>query len=710
MAKKKSKIFPRDKILQLFKEKRYIKVVSKIKQFRIEGMDEVEVDALYIDALKLLSDERFRVGDIQRAIKDIESALNRGKNSELEFLKLKYLCYLDNFSDAKIYANELLQKYKNDKKIIFYSLLIELYLTNTIDKTQLKKVTKAKQEYIFALSAIFSDDIPLALKHLNNSRPRSKAEKNNIEALKAIVLQTTDGVVDGIKPLYKFLLSGDDTNLQNSKNVRASHDEIVKKFRLNSHQESLKKLIILDGYVDNDIVKKQNDPKLALNNITIMLEKGQDLDYMQVYKIFISYEKEFIKMPESIFVLIEIMNRFNTMSVSTKIVAFFKKYLEINAQKFPPFALNYILYKAFKYNILIENSVHVLESLFDKYGDKNIFYATLTFSVNYDTTVMYDEYKQYVDGVFKKYTQLYAIILKDMIQFIDTFEYAAIFLDKKELKSAGKKIESFLSIIKRIDDVDDKYKNLFLVMLNSFSKAVSLFEEDEFQSGYRDMKLVLKKYIDKFHYDTSKLCDEAEEFLESDETIFDSYNPNIVDAKYIKFKMALKAGLDPFVELENYPEMYEYFYMSDNKTAVFELIMEYARYEDLNDAVIRKIFRLTNFAYKHEFVRTTIQTVIINFAQEYLEVSQKIFQYILKNTDAQSVWYLNWLYSYMDMVDKNGLEKDKFFIESLNKFLDIQNRKKFKSIQKRYNLVLSRFITDDVKSKLSDKQQQIFEF
>jgi len=709
MAKKKSKIFPKDKLLKLFEEKRYIKVVSKIKQFRIEGMNDLDIDTLHIDSLRSLSHERFKVGDIQRAIKDIESALNIRQNNELEFLRLKYLCYLENFPEAKTYSDELLQRYKTDKKIIFYSLLVDVYLNNSIDKTQLKKVTKAKQEYILTLSAIFADDIPLALKHLKNSKPRSKAEKSNIEALKAILLQKTDGVSDDIKPLYKFLLFGDATNLQNSKNVREFKKEIEKNFKLSSEQENLKKLIMLDSSIDDNIVKKENNPKLALNNITMMLEKDQDLDYMDVYKIFISYEQEFIKMLESIFVLIDIITQFDTKQVSIKIISFFEKYLAINAKKFPRFVLNYILYKALFHSSFVEKSVNMVELLFDKYGDNDIFYTTLTFSPNYDAIVMYDKYKLSIDNIFKKYTQLNAIIIKDMIKFVDVLEYAALFLDEEELKSAGKKIESFLYIINKLSDIDNRYKNLFLEILNSFSKAIYLFEEEELKSGYDAMRIALKKYIDKFHYDTSKLCDEAEEFLESDETLLSDHKPNIIEEKYIKFKMALKTGLDPFIELENYPKMYEYFYIYENETAVFELIMEYARFEDLNDAVIRKIFRLANFDYKHEYVRTTIQTLLAKFAQEHLEVSQKIFQYILKNTNAQNVWYLNWLYTYMDMVDKYNLKKDEFFTESLNKFLDIQKRKKFKSIQKRYDLVLRRFTDESIKSEISNQQQQVFE-
>jgi len=710
MAKKKKKTFPKHKILELFKNQNYLKVVSKIKQFRIEGMDDLEVDTIHIDSLKILSNERYEAGDIRRAIRDIESALSIKPDKDLEFLRLKYLCYLDNFSDAKGYADKLLQKYKTDKKIIFYSLLIELYLNNQIDKTELKKVTKAKQEYLLAMYALFNNDIVLALKHLNSSKPRAKAEKNNIEALKAILLQKIDMQMKDIKPLYRFLLSGDDTSLQNTKNLRESKEEIVTKFKLNSNTENLKKLITLDHYIDNTIVKKENNPKLALNNITMMLEDNQELNYKEIYKIFISYEKEFVNIPESIYVLINIIKSSDTTSVAIKITSYFEKYLEINSKKLAPFALDYILYKLLFHNFTNKKSVRMVELLFNKYGNKDIFYTTLTFAANYDTIKMYDEHKVKVENIFKKYSHINAIVIGDIIRFIDSLEYTVIFLNAMELKDIAQKIENALYVIKDLSDMDEKYKNLFLELLNSFSKVIYLFDENELENGYDEIKIVLKKNIKKFNYKESQLCEEANELLESSISVPNSYTQNLIQEINIKFKMALKTGLNPFVELENYPDIYQYFYIYNDKTAVFELIMEYARFEDLSDEVITKIFRLTNFDPKSEFLRTTLQTLITQYAKEHLVVSQKIFQYILKTTNAQNVWYLNWLYIYMDMVDKYNLEKDEFFIQCLNIFLDIQNRKKFKSLQKRYDLVISRFDVGDAKNKTSPSEQQTFKY
>ncbi|MEA3227680.1 MAG: hypothetical protein U9P38_01275, partial [Campylobacterota bacterium] len=654
------------------------------------------VDAIHIDALKMLSSERFKVGDTGRAIRDIESALDIKEDKDLEFLRLKYLCYLDNFSDAKIYADALLQKYKSDKKIIFYALLIELYLNNRVDTTKLKKVTKAKQEYLFAIAALFNNDRDLALKHLNSSKPRAKVEKNNIEALKAIVLQTADIEIieiKDIKPLYRFLLSGDDTNLQNSKNMREFKEEIVTTFKSSNTEKSLKKLIELDSYIDNDIVKKESNKKLALNNITLMLEQNQELDYENIYKIFISYEKEFVDFVESIYTFIEIFKNFDSNSVAVKTVSFVDKYLKIHSEKLAPFALNYILYKLLFHNVTNEKAVKMIDLLFDKYSNKDIFYATLTFTANYDSIQTYDTYRVYVENFFKKYSYINSIVIINIIEFINSFEFAAIFLDSRALKSAASKIESYLYVLKNLSDIDMKYKSLFLELLNSFAKAIFLFEEDELERGYDDITIVLKKYIEMFNYEESQLCAEADEFLDNSTTVQNSYTPETIQEKLSKFKKALKNGSDPFVALENYPLLYEYFYSVADRTAVFDLIMEYDRFEDLSDEVIAKIFRLTDFDPTSEFIRTTVQTLITQYAKEHLDISQKIFQYILKSTDVQSVWYLNWLYSYMDMVDIHNLDKDPFFVKCLNKFLDIQGRKKFRTIQKRYALVLKRFDT-----------------
>ncbi|MEA1916508.1 MAG: hypothetical protein U9N42_03145 [Campylobacterota bacterium] len=710
MAKRKKKTFPKDKILGLFANQNYQKVVSKIKQFNIEGMDDLEVDKLHVDSLKMLSNERFEAGDIQRAIRDIELAISIKPDNSLEFLRLKYLCYLDSFSDAKIYSNELLQKYKSDKNIIFYSLLIELYLSNNIDDKQLKKVTKAKQEYLLAISALFSDNRELALKHLNNSKPRAKAEKENIEALKAILLQKTDFQSENIKPLYKFLLFGDDANLQNSKNSRKFRDEIIKNLKQDSNTNSLNKLISLDGYIDNAIVKKENNPKLALNNIIMMLEKQQEPDYWQIYKIFISYEKEFIQIPESIYVFINILNNVSTEPLINKTVSFVDKFLNTHIKKFTSFAIKYVLYKLLYFNLTEEKSVAIIEPLFDKYGDKDIFYTTLTLALNYDSQKMYNSYKEHVDSIFKKYNHINSNIVGDMVEVTNSLEYVLMFADDEDTKDISKKIENSLYVIKNLDDVDERYKTLFLKILNNYAKAISIFDEDELDSGYDDMKEVLKKYIDMFNYEESQFCEDAEEFLDSTANIQDEYDLDIAQQKYIKFKMALQTGYDPFVELNDYPDLFIYFYIQNNKTAVLDLIALYARFEELDDKVIIKIFRLTHFSYKSEPLRTTIQTLITQYAKENLEVSQKIFQYIIKSTNAENVWYLHWLYSYMDMVDVYSLAKDDFFISCLNTFLDTQKRKKFKSIQKRYALVVDRFCDECENSTILINQQQTFEF
>jgi len=550
----------------------------------------------------------------------------------------------------------------------------------------------------------------LALKHLNNSKPRAKAEKNSIEALKAILLQKTDLPTKDIKPLYKFLLFADDTNLQNSKNVRNFKDEILKNFKQSSSAKSLNKLITLEGYIDDAVVKKENNPKLALNNITMMLEKKQEPDYEQIYRIFISYEKEFIKLPESIYVLINILKNLETGSGGAKTVSFVEKYLEIHSKKLAPFAIEYILYKLLSFSFKNDKLVKRIELLFDKYSNKDIFYTKLTFAINYDTLSMYNSYKDSIENVFKKYSHTNTIIIKDIVEFISSLEYVLMFLDSQDTKNAIKKIEDSLSIIKNLDNVDKGYKSLFLNLLNSYAQAFSMFEQDELQKGYDDIRGVFKKYIDMFHYEESQFCEEAEEFLESSVVTQNSYTPNIVQEIYLEFKLALKTGTDPFVALENYPDIYVYFYIVKDKTAVFDLIMEYARFEDLSDEVIAKIFRLTDFDPKSEFLRTGIQTLITQYANEHLDIAQKIFQYILKTTHAENVWYLNWLYSYMDMVDVHNLEKDNFFTRCLDKFLDIQGRKKFKSIQKRYDLVVNRFCDEDVKKKTRSNKQQTFNF
>lgn len=63
-----------------------------------------------------MAEDNFALGDINRAMRDIESLLMIESSDEYRVIKLKYLCYMEHFKDAILFSNLLEYKKKRDLK------------------------------------------------------------------------------------------------------------------------------------------------------------------------------------------------------------------------------------------------------------------------------------------------------------------------------------------------------------------------------------------------------------------------------------------------------------------------------------------------------------------------------------------------------------------------------------------------------------------
>lgn len=98
--------------MTLFDTGSYQRVISRTKQFRVVDMGDDEMDELLNRSYFMLSQEHFKQGDVVRALRDIETLIERSPNDAYRVVKLKYLCYLENFESATAYAQELLDSIK----------------------------------------------------------------------------------------------------------------------------------------------------------------------------------------------------------------------------------------------------------------------------------------------------------------------------------------------------------------------------------------------------------------------------------------------------------------------------------------------------------------------------------------------------------------------------------------------------------------------
>jgi len=62
MAKKKRKKFQKKQLLSLFYNQNYQKVISKIKQFEIEGISDNELHQIQITSYKKMAENHFQLG------------------------------------------------------------------------------------------------------------------------------------------------------------------------------------------------------------------------------------------------------------------------------------------------------------------------------------------------------------------------------------------------------------------------------------------------------------------------------------------------------------------------------------------------------------------------------------------------------------------------------------------------------------------------
>ena len=223
MAKKQKKKFQKNQLRSLFQSGNYQKVISKIKQFEIDGMSAEELLEIQISSYKKLASSNFELGDINRALRDIESLLSIDGNEEYKLTKLKYLCYIEYFDDAMVLSKNLMnsKNSKIKKEAAFLLLLSSIYSGNyNIDEKILKLLPTAKVNYILGFVEFVQDNTEQALMFFDKCNPRAKVEKENIYVIKSIIMGQNTTTYDNTKPLYRFLMSGDDVHLQNTKNSR----------------------------------------------------------------------------------------------------------------------------------------------------------------------------------------------------------------------------------------------------------------------------------------------------------------------------------------------------------------------------------------------------------------------------------------------------------------------------------------------------------
>jgi len=744
MSRKKRKVFQKQQLIQLFESKNYQKVVSKIKQFTIEDMSEDELLKIHLDSLVNLSIQHFEIGDIQRALRDIELALVIQVSPYIQFLKLKYLCYFEKFQEAYDYSKSLLEIKDNKikKDIVFYYLISNIYCANSIDEDYLKLLTKAKQNYILGLLAFFNDDMKLCFKYLDDCSPRLKVEKENLKALKYIILNKDYTEYEGSKPLYRFLLSGDDKNLQNTKNTRENKQIILKQFKQQKNDNTLKNLIELKHPVDSILLKQQNNIKLVFNNIALLLEI--DSNYNEALNLFLHYKDKLVDIPESIYLLLKIYEQPIYEDGDQKSIQFIKKYLQLHSDKLAPFAIKYFFYYIFTYmtNIRSKTINNQYIQLVKGYNQLPLQYMIQELSSKIEP-----HNQELVNQFFYKFDKINEKILKDITVGFESYEEISEYLDDTDKIMVAKRVGVITQSLNKIEKLDKKYKNSILNLLDAMSSNLLHFSINYYLNEYNNLGSYISKYSNMFEIDLDTLpqsmknifikaktktdyieaepqketlqetlkrladsIDLDDEFGEFD-GFFDEDNLEYEFGEIFgEFKIALKSGENPYDSLQNFPYFYHWFFKKEFESIVFDLINEYARFKNLTPKVIEKIFKLTGFKLGDEIVRKRLPTILNEYAKHSPEISLHILEYLIEfKKSYETAWYMQWLYIYLDIAYKNSKKQNKIYKTILARFVEIQKKKKFTTFNKKYEKIVKIFKLDDIEYDGSYEQQS-FEF
>jgi len=98
--------------------------------------------------------------------------------------------------------------------------------------------------------------------------------------------------------------------------------------------------------------------------------------------------------------------------------------------------------------------------------------------------------------------------------------------------------------------------------------------------------------------------------------------------------------------------------------------------------------------YKEESFRQPLVARLEGYAEENTDTVIFFFEYLLKgvpNNKRESVWYLKWIYGYLNLVIDYNLKRGLLFENLKEYFINTQERRKFKSLNAKYKKIIKKF-------------------
>jgi hypothetical protein len=721
MAKRKKKKFQKKQFIALFESKNYQKVISKAKQFQIEELEEDELHTILTTSYYNLAQNNADMGDIARAVRDINSLLQIDDSPKYKLVKLKYLCYMEYFKDAIVLGEELIalnRLKKIQKEAIFLYLMAKLYSGDyALESKQLKLIPISRQRYILGFKALLEDDKVLALDYFNKCNPRAKLEKENIKAIIAILLAEEIHVHEWVKPLYQFLITGEGAHVVNSKGFREINKEVKKDFnRVNKSSEmknllALKKAIPVETIIKNTQSRVQ-ESRLIYNNIVLLVDKRE---YKDALRIFLKYKNMLIGVVESALLIIDIKNHIEDRKSDTLITTFFSSYLKQHHKKLAPHQLDFI----FLFLVQQGDVKRSIELAKVYHRDNFVFFLK--------ELPLMREFKPYYQIAFnkalKKYSRFTNTLLKFTSEHIESVDEELYELNKEEERNFLNHIFILMILLQNLDNPHKKYKDTIFNLLKVLALIIQSFSYKEQESHYLKLSDIINKYIKYFKVDRFNLSADIKAlfvsiskkksvkkddiydrdidennyfylakkfFFEEEEKDKYNFNETEYDISIIKPQciLALERGdSEPFKILK---ELDGFNYYGFKIPLILELLLKVVALKLNTYNAIEKMLFYLKVDLSISPNRDSLPSDINQHAQTDIETAMILLEYALLTTkpkDMEYAWYLKWIDRYLILVNDYKLEKGTLFYNSIDLFLRVQEKKKFKSLNAKYKKI-----------------------
>jgi len=728
MAKKKKKKFQKKQLLSLFHNENYQKVISKIKQFEIDGMSDKELYQIQITSYEKLANANFKLGDINRAMRDMESLLTIDSSEEYKIIKLKYLCYMEYFKDAIIFAQDLInsKNSKIKKEALFLYILANIYSGNyDIEEKFLKLLPIARVNYILGFKEFLEGNIEEALLYLDKCNPRVKIEKKNIEAIKSIILNQETTSSEILKPLYRFLINGDDTNLQNTKNSRIIKKDILTQFYKNKKSSEIEKLISLKSSIPietivEEIKDKEKQTKLIYNNIVLLVDKQKN--YHKALELFIKNKNQLVQIVESAVLLIQIKSLLDDTKSDKIVLNFLSNYLKLHYKKLSPFQLDFI------FVFLIQSSqINTSIRIIKEYNGEDILFILKDLI---EITEVEPQIQERFNRIIKRYSFIKDKTFEAILGVIDSFNENISIIKSKEIELFAKQLSKILTLFQNCQKPHKKYQPKIFKILSSISSFIQNLDFATNRDLYIQLSETINRFIEIFNIDREDLSKDIKilfislekeksikkEKKTDDETMFDIFKQivndydeddfddmlNSFDEDYLDdndlarikkdFIEALKNNQTPFNnELEDIEDSF-------NNPIIFEFILDLVgkaiEFDRYDDSFTQTLLDNMYIEPQDNYYREDLIMAIKKYAKKDIKIAI-IFFYdcitLVPTNQRETVWYLKWLEAYLYLVDDYAQPRDKAFKGCLNHFIKVQQKKRFKTLNDKFKKLINRF-------------------